>query len=507
MNSATQTSPRAKASGPEGKERRDRRGGAAKARAEALCHAAEIERAARRHHDALALYEEAAGLFEATEDDARLGPFRAAYADLLALVGESEGREDYLERAAEGYAAAALHFGRAGLTHAEAAAEHDLARLCLARSRHAAAHEHLERAMALLDGGVDRARAVETRARLLLAEGRAEEGADAALEAVSALEAGGDSAELASALTARGVALARLARYEEAQEVLGRAATVAALAGDAWAEGQAALAFAEELGGSLPVAELSGQFERAASLLKATPGQATSARLVSCARRLIARAADGEQPHSWEGFSFREAVHRFEAGVIGRALSDAGGSVSRAAYLLGFRHHNSLASIINNRHRELLGERSPIRPRRRSIMTGGGRARGPRPAKPEAESAGSVLHVEDDRTVSDAVRVALEADGWRVETCADGADALERLRRPTPYDLVVLDYDLPGLDGVRLASAARALRHRRMTPIIMFSAADREREALPAGVNLFLRKPHDAPRLAAAARRLLPKKK
>ncbi|HWS56040.1 MAG TPA: response regulator, partial [Pyrinomonadaceae bacterium] len=284
-------------------------------------------------------------------------------------------------------------------------------------------------------------------------------------------------------------------------------AEAARLAGDAQAEGEAALALAEELGAHLPLRELAESFERAAALLSTSAAPAAQSRLCACARRLVSQAAvRGQPPRLWEGFSFKDAVHDFEAAVIARALADAGGSVSRAARLLGFRHHNSLASILNNRHRELLGVRSPIKPRRRSIITVRERARAPRFAAAGTGRVPTVLHVEDDPAAADAVRRALEAEGWRVETCADGREALARLRRPTAYDLLLLGDDLPGADGAEVARETRSLRHRRETPIIMFAAAEREHVSRAAGVNLLLRKPQDSAALAEAVSRLLPEK-
>lgn len=352
-----------------------------------------------------------------------------------------------------------------------------------------------------------RARSEETRARMLLADGRAAEAEELLRKVLRVLQAGGDASPPASALTLHAVALARLNQTDAAHDSFLRAAEAARLAGDPQAEGEAALTLAEELSAQLPLHELAESFERAADLLSPAAGPAAQSRLYACARRLISLAAEPAQsPRGWEGFSFKDAVHHFEATVIGRALADAGGSVSRAARLLGFRHHNSLASILNNRHRELLGVRSPIKPRRRSIITVRERARAPRFADAGTGRVPTVLHVEDDPAVADAVRAALEAEGWRVETCADGEDALERLRRTTGYDLLLLDYELPGADGFEVARATRSLRHRRETPIIMFSAADREHESRAAGVNLFLHKPQDSAALADAVRRLLPEK-
>lgn len=467
---------------------------------------ASAERRRGRLHDALFLYDGAAPHFET---DPRAGDFAAEFADLLSLLGGDERRDDYLERARALYASAERHFEQSGDAAGRARAAHALARLSLSLGRHADAHRHLERARAQTtqrDGSQPPAAGLlaaldETRARVLLAEERVEEAEASARAAVGALEAGGPSSPLASALTAHGAALARLAQAEPAHHALRRAADTARAAGDAEAEGLAALVVVEELCRARPFAEVAAEFDRAVELLAPPRGLPLTDRLLAAARRVVRLAADREPPHSWRNFSLREAVHRFEAGVIGRALADAGGSVSRAAHLLGFRHHNSLASILNHRHRELLAERSPVRPRRRSIITVRARARVPRFAGVGQTSI--VLHVEDDPTVADAVRVALEAEGCRVETCADGLEALARLRGSAPYDLLLLDHELPGAGASELTRAARSLPHRRATPVIVFSASDVERAALDAGADLFLRKPQGSHALGAAVRRLL----
>jgi len=79
--------------------------------------------------------------------------------------------------------------------------------------------------------------------------------------------------------------------------------------------------------------------------------------------------ANESREHTWEGFSFKQHVRDGERAVIERALRDAGGSVTRAARLLGFRHHQSLISLINSRHKELLTARSAVRKRRRHIFS------------------------------------------------------------------------------------------------------------------------------------------
>ncbi|MFN2599280.1 MAG: helix-turn-helix domain-containing protein [Pyrinomonadaceae bacterium] len=70
----------------------------------------------------------------------------------------------------------------------------------------------------------------------------------------------------------------------------------------------------------------------------------------------------------WANFAFKDEVRRFEERLIEQALLDARGSVSRAARLLGFRHHESLNWRLKNRNRALLEARTPARKRRRSII-------------------------------------------------------------------------------------------------------------------------------------------
>jgi CheY-like chemotaxis protein len=198
-----------------------------------------------------------------------------------------------------------------------------------------------------------------------------------------------------------------------------------------------------------------------------------------------------------------EDVRRYEERVIGRALRDAGGVVSRAAQLLGFKHHNSLIALLNTRHKNLLHARSPIIPRRRSIVRGGqGASRVTAAAKWETRNV-RVLHVEDNAIVLDAVKETLEVEGWRVEGCADGAEALKLIAGEARFDLLLLDCELPGVGGIEIVRAARRLAHRRQTPIIILSASDCVMEAHRAGANVFLRKPEDIHSLVETIAHLL----
>ena len=115
----------------------------------------------------------------------------------------------------------------------------------------------------------------------------------------------------------------------------------------------------------------------------------------------------------------------------------------------------------------------------------------------------TILHAEDHRAVADAVRDILEAEGWRVVTCPDGASAARRLMSAAHYDLMVTDDDLPQVGGLELVRYARVLERREGMPVVMLSGADCEAAAWRAGVDAFLKKPEGVGQLVGTVRRLL----
>jgi CheY-like chemotaxis protein len=115
----------------------------------------------------------------------------------------------------------------------------------------------------------------------------------------------------------------------------------------------------------------------------------------------------------------------------------------------------------------------------------------------------TILYAEDYGLLLHYVKELLEEQGWRVETCADGLSALERIEGDKDYDLLVLDNSLPGMSGLELVRRARSLPHRRRTPVIMLSASDVALSASRAGVNIFLKKPDEIDALVETIRRLL----
>jgi DNA-binding response OmpR family regulator len=101
-----------------------------------------------------------------------------------------------------------------------------------------------------------------------------------------------------------------------------------------------------------------------------------------------------------------------------------------------------------------------------------------------------VLLVEDEPKMARLIRRVLEAEGMTVDHAADGLGGLGLAVAGTPYDVVVLDWMLPDIDGIEVL---RLLRGRRVfTPVLMLTALgslDRKVEGLNAGADDYLAKP------------------
>ena len=476
-------------------------------KAVALLRSGIVEGSAQRFHDALRIFTEAAPLMGKSSDLLR-GKFHHGFGTLLKKLGEAEQRHDYIDRALIEFAAASFHFEQGGHPRHEACVENNLGFLFCTIGKLTEAHEHLDRAQALfttLKDKVHLAQVDETRARVMLAEGRIVDAEKLVSGAARMLEKGGEQSLLAEALSTHGIALARLHDLDRSRVTLQRAVEVADQSGDSERAGQAALVMVEELFTDLSHSDLKAAVDRAWELLHNTQDMSTLKRVTNCTRRVLALIhASARFPGSmdWTNFSFNEEVQRYEAHFIRLALQDSGGKVTRAAQLLGLPGHQNLLCMLETRHKNLLSERLPKRSRKSIIRHRDVVGRSQKKPNRRARTV-KILHVEDDPVVAGIMKETLALEGWEVESCADGTAAMEEITSPTHYDLLLLDYDLPGVNGVQLVQQARRLAHRRAIPIIILSATLDEMAACEAGADASLRKPEDISAVAATVARLL----
>ena len=117
----------------------------------------------------------------------------------------------------------------------------------------------------------------------------------------------------------------------------------------------------------------------------------------------------------------------------------------------------------------------------------------------------TVLIVEDEKHLADGLRFNLEAEGYAVETAADGEAALKLLlAEGAAFDVVVLDVMLPGVDGFQVAAELR--RAGSFVPVLMLTARGRPEDVLrgfESGADDYLPKPFELAVLIARIRALL----
>ena len=106
-----------------------------------------------------------------------------------------------------------------------------------------------------------------------------------------------------------------------------------------------------------------------------------------------------------------------------------------------------------------------------------------------------VLVVDDEEIAAEHARIVLDEAGIKADTCYDGPAALHMLEvhhaKHEPYNLVLLDWKMPGMDGVEVAKEIRKRYDRETTVIILtsFNWEDIMDEAIHSGVDSFLAKP------------------
>src|SRR6266496_4446482 len=116
--------------------------------------------------------------------------------------------------------------------------------------------------------------------------------------------------------------------------------------------------------------------------------------------------------------------------------------------------------------------------------------------------SGSVLLVEDEENLASLVRAYLEQEGYGVISAVTGAEALRAIEAE-PVRLVVLDLNLPDMDGL---DVCRRIRARSSVPVVMLTARDEEPDrlaGLESGADDYIGKPFSPRELVARMKAVL----
>jgi excisionase family DNA binding protein len=135
---------------------------------------------------------------------------------------------------------------------------------------------------------------------------------------------------------------------------------------------------------------------------------------------------------------------------------------------------------------------------------GAGRAAAAAPARPlTGATRPRVLVVDDEASIRDLLSKTLALAEYEVDVAPDGRSALERMRM-YPYDLLIADLKMPGMDGLTVIREAK--RYKVDLPVIIITGFSTESSAIEAvnlGVAGYLTKPFRVPQVLAAAAKAL----
>ena len=341
-------------------------------RARALLRLAIVEWSASRFDEAQRILNENGLLFNKITNHAIKGAYHSQKAMVLRKLVPSEGRDEHLKRVLREYEEADHDFKLAHNIVFRADVKNNIGNVFRELSRFKEAHEYLEQARRLRVSVKDKigiAQIDDTRAQVLIAEGRIKQAEMIVRHAVKVLGKSGHQCLLADSLITHGIALARLGRREQAQFTFQRAIEVAHQVGALNKAGLAALSLIEELD-ELSSETLHAAFHRASEWLANAQSQDLMRRFTVAAEKVFGvlscelTAEEATEELFNEPSDLQKEVLRYEGTLIKQALAKSNGRLTEAASQLSMSYQ-ALAYIIEGRHKDLLKERSPIRRRSR----------------------------------------------------------------------------------------------------------------------------------------------
>lgn len=340
-------------------------------KARALLKLTTIEFSSSRYHEALRILADNASLFQKLDNETFRGIYHGQMAIALRNIAKSEKRTEYIQQAITEFQKADQHYKAARNPVFRADVKNNAALLLSNLSRFKEAHRCLDEARRLSVRFKDKARTAqfdESRAQVFLAQGKPDQAEVVARRAAIALQKSGHQCLVVDALITQGIALARLGKQERAQFILQKAYEIAVQVDAFPKAGLAALTLIEEI--DLPPNKLQAAYDRAREWLSKSEEQEILLRLNEAAGKLASSvrgelsAEQATEVLLSKPSDLTQVRLDTEREMISQALAKANGSVTHAARLLSLSYQG-LSYIIQSRHKDLLKERSPVRPRAR----------------------------------------------------------------------------------------------------------------------------------------------
>ncbi len=344
-------------------------------RARALLKLADVEHSAARHYDALKILADNSEVFAGITHPAVKGSYHNELAMTWGAIGTAEKRPDYFQHALTEYKAAAHQFKLAKNHIYRASVKNNEARVLTKLGKFKEAHRLSDQARKVAVRFKNRTLTAQfdsTRAEILIAEGNFKDAEAVARRAAAALAKVGHGCWLADVLILQAIAEARLGKQARTQIILQRAIEVAHEADALNKAGLAALTMIEEVD-CLSPRTLQAAYQQAREWLADSQSREVLSRLSAAGGKLADslcmemsrnEAVDVLLP---ESLDLDQRLSKCEHETIKQALAQTDGSVVHAAPLIG-RSYQGLSHMIETKHPDLLGERTPIRrrPRKKS---------------------------------------------------------------------------------------------------------------------------------------------
>jgi len=340
------------------------------ARARALIKLTTVEWTAGRFREALELLDTNESLFRKITNHTIKGGYHTELAIIHRNLATMENRLEYFRRAINEYREAERQFRLAHNQIFRADVINNVGYLLFKLGHHKEAHKYLNEARRLTVKFKDKshtAQVDESRAQVLIAQGKPTDAERIARRAVSVLRKSGRFCLIAEALITQGTALARLGRTGRAHFVFRQAIEAAHQVNALNIAGLAALTLIEEIQDLSPEI-LQAAYRQAREWLANSQSPDIKLRLADVAARVVASihtelsTDEATEILLSEPGGLRAQLEKHERVVIKRALDEVDGRVTHAASLLDMRYQ-SLAYIIERRHPDLLKKRTPIRRR------------------------------------------------------------------------------------------------------------------------------------------------